>query len=73
MTPFKQMALEIAEEGGYNAIWGLLTSCLEYMSEDDVEDMLKMNEYLNPPEMEDWDDDSALEAYSLECAFGPEE
>lgn len=70
MTPFKQLALEIAEEG--DAIQ-MLISCIEYMSEDDVEDMLKMSGYLNPPEMEDWDDDQALEAYSLECAFGPEE
>lgn len=67
MTPFKQLALEIAEEG--DAIQ-MLISCIEYMSEDDVEDMLKMSGYLNPPEM---DDDQELEAYSLECAFGPEE
>lgn len=67
---FRDFALEIAEDGD---AYQMLICALKYMSQDDVEDMLKMNGYLNPPEMEDWDDDQALEAYSLECAFGPEE
>lgn len=71
MINFRDLAIEIAEDG--DAI-EMLIACLKYMSQDDVEDMLKINGYMNPPEMEeDWDDDQALEEYSLECAFGPEE
>lgn len=70
MINFRDLAIEIAEDG--DAI-EMLIACLKCMSQDDVEDMLKINGYLNPPEMEDWDDDQALEEYSLECAFGPEE
>jgi hypothetical protein len=68
---FRDLAIEIAEET--DDFRGMLICALKYMSQDDVEDMLKMNEYTYPPEMEDWDNDQELEAYSLECAFGPEE
>jgi hypothetical protein len=69
MIDFRDLALELAEADPMH----MLMCCIKYMSQDEVEDMLKCNEYLNPPEMEDWDDDQALEQYSLECAYGPEE
>lgn len=50
MTDFRDLAIEIAEDG--DAV-EMLICCLKYMSQDDVEDMLKMNGYLNPPEMEE--------------------
>ncbi|MFZ9350213.1 MAG: hypothetical protein ACO242_05930 [Candidatus Fonsibacter ubiquis] len=70
MIDFRDLAVELAEDDPMH----MLICCLKYMSQDDVEDMLKCNDFLNPPELEShWDDDQELEAYSLECAFGPEE
>ena len=51
---------------------------MTYTFTDDcqVEDFQGLEEYLEDNMefiMEDWDDDQALEEYSLECAFGPEE
>lgn len=51
---FRDQAMEIADDLG--AHQDMLLCCLKYMSQDDVEDMLKMNEYFNPPEMEEEDD-----------------
>lgn len=68
MTDFRDLAIELAECDPMH----MLICCLKYMSQDEVEDMLKVNEFLNPPEFEDWDDDQALEQFSLDCAYGPE-
>lgn len=52
---FRSEAVEIADEReGWRE---MLISCLKYMSQDDVEDMLKCEGYMNPPEMEDEEDD----------------
>lgn len=52
---FRDEAMGIADE--QCAYKEMLLSCLKYMSQDDVEDMLKVNEWLTPPEMEDDDND----------------
>lgn len=52
---FRDEAMGIAEE--QCAYKEMLLCCLKYMSQDDVEDMLKVNEWMNPPEMEDDDND----------------
>ena len=52
---FRDRAMEIADDLG--AHQDMLLCCLKYMSQDDVEDMLKMNDYLNPPEMEEDEDE----------------
>ena len=48
----------------------------EYMA-DNMESIMEDLDYVEYPENEDgtygWNDDQALEEYSLECAFGPEE
>ena len=50
---------------------------LEEYLEDNMESIMEDWNYVDYPEQEDgtygWDDDQALEEYSLECAFGPEE
>lgn len=50
---------------------------LEEYLEDNMESIMEGWNHLDYPENEDgtygWDDDQALEAFSLECAFGPEE
>jgi hypothetical protein len=50
---------------------------LEEYLEDNMDDIMEGWNYIDYPENEDgtygWDDDQALEEYSLECAFGPEE
>lgn len=51
MIDFRSQALEIADE--MNAHEALLVCCLKYMSQDDVEDMLKINGFMEPPEMEE--------------------
>lgn len=50
MIDFRDLAMQIAEEG--DAVH-MLICCLKYMSQDEVEDMLKINEFLNPPELEE--------------------
>lgn len=50
MIDFRSQALEIAEDG--DAV-EMLICCLKYMSQDDVEDMLKINGFMEPPEMEE--------------------
>ncbi len=52
---FRDEALRLVEEG--HDAQHMLLCCLKYMSQDDVEDMLKMNEFMNPPEMEEDEDD----------------
>lgn len=54
MIDFRSQALEIAEE--LNAYETLLLCCLKYMSQDDVEDMLKINGFMEPPEFEEEED-----------------
>jgi hypothetical protein len=51
MIDFRSLAIEMAEE--MNDPMGMLICCLKYMSQDEVEDMLKCNEFLNPPELEE--------------------
>jgi hypothetical protein len=50
---------------------------LEEYLEDNMEAIMEDWNYVDYPETEEgyygWDDDQALEEYSLECAFGPEE
>lgn len=58
MIDFRSQALEIADD--QQAHEQMLLCCLKYMSMDDVEDMLKMNDWITPPEMneeEEEDDD----------------
>ena len=60
MTDFRDFAIELVEDMGYDAKQ-MLIACLKYMSQDDVEDMLRINEY--PDVAEDFyegDDDFAL-------------
>lgn len=52
MIDFRSQALEIAED--LDATEAMLLCCLKYMSQDDVEDMLKINGWVEPPEFEDW-------------------
>jgi hypothetical protein len=51
MIDFRSQALEIAED--LDATEAMLLCCLKYMSQDDVEDMLKINGWVEPPEFED--------------------
>jgi len=41
---YRIMALELADEG-ITTFENLALMCLKYMSQDDVEDMLRVNEY----------------------------
>lgn len=41
---FRVMAIELADEG-YTTFENLAIMCLKYMSQDDIEDMLRANEY----------------------------
>ena len=52
---FRDREMEIADDLG--AHQEMLLCCHKYMSQDDVEDMLKMNDYLNPPDMEEDEDE----------------
>ena len=49
MIDFRDLAVELAEGDPMH----MLICCLKYMSQDKVEDMLKCNEFLNPPELEE--------------------
>ena len=49
-----EQALEIADD--LDAHQQMLLCCLKYMSQDDVEDMLKINDYITPPELDEEDD-----------------
>lgn len=60
MTDYRDFAIELVEDMGFDAKQ-MLIACLKYMSNDDVEDMLRCNEY--PTVAEDFyegDDDFAL-------------
>ena len=60
MTDFRDFAIELVEDMGYDAKQ-MLIACLKYMSQDDVEDMLRINEYPDVAEdMYEGDDDFAL-------------
>ena len=60
MTDFRDFAIELVEDMGYDAKQ-MLIACLKYMSQDDVEDMLHINEYPTVAEdMYEGDDDFAL-------------
>ena len=41
---YRIMAMELADEG-YTTFENLAIMCLKYMSQDDVEDMLRVNEF----------------------------
>ena len=41
---YRVMALELADEG-FTTFENLAIMCLKYMSQDDVEDMLRVNEF----------------------------
>jgi hypothetical protein len=43
MTDYRDMALELVEDGMVDPNWMLL-ACLKYMSQDEVRDMLDANE-----------------------------
>lgn len=51
MIDFRSQALEIADD--LMSHEQMLICCLKYMSMDDVEDMLKINDWITPPEMDD--------------------
>ena len=60
MTDYRDFAIELVEDMDYDPKQ-MLIACLKYMSNDDVQDMLRVNEY--PDRFEDWmeaDDDNAL-------------
>ena len=48
---YRDFAIELTEEMGYSAE-DMLVACLKYMSQDDVEDMLRINEYPTSTEEE---------------------
>ena len=50
---YRDFAIELVEEMDYSAK-DMLVACLKYMSQDDVEDMLRCNEY--PMSCEEDDD-----------------
>jgi len=66
MTDYRDFAIELVEDMGYSA-QDMLTAALKYMSQDDVEDMLRVNEYPAPAEDEEPDVDYLTE---LQDAFG---
>ena len=41
---YRDYAIELVEDNGFSA-QDMLVACLKYMSQDDVEDMLRCNEY----------------------------
>ena len=47
----RDFAIELVEEMGFSAK-DMLVACLKYMSQDDVEDMLRCNEYPTSTEEE---------------------
>ena len=47
MTDYRDFAIELVEDMGYNPK-DMLIAALKYMSMDDVEDMLHCNEYPAP-------------------------
>jgi len=51
MTDYRDFAIELVEDMGYSAE-DMLTAALKYMSQSDVEDMLRVNEYPQPCEEE---------------------
>ena len=51
---FRSQALDIADD--LDAHQHMLLCCLKYMSQDDVEDMLKINDYITPPELDEEED-----------------
>jgi len=51
MIDFRSQALEIADDTMSHE--QMLICCLKYMSMDDVEDMLKINDWITPPEMDE--------------------
>jgi hypothetical protein len=51
---FRDEAMRFIEEG--HDPRHMLLCCLKYMSQDDVEDMLKINDYMTPPELDEEDD-----------------
>jgi len=60
MTDYRDFAIELVEEMGYDPK-EMLIAALKYMSTDDVEDMLRCNEYPTPAEdFYEGDDDFAL-------------
>lgn len=46
MIDYRDYAIELVEDNGFDAK-AMLNACLKYMSNDDVEDMLYVNEYPN--------------------------
>jgi len=57
MTDFRDIAIELVDDLGYDAR-DMLIAALKYMSNDDVKDMLDCNEY--PLPVYEGDDDFAL-------------
>jgi len=60
MIDYRDYAIELVEDNGFDANQ-MLVAALKYMSNNDVKDMLRCNEY--PDRFEDWmeaDDDNAL-------------
>jgi hypothetical protein len=51
MTDYRDFAIELVEDMDYDPKQ-MLIACLKYMSNDDVEDMLWVNEYPTPAEDE---------------------
>jgi hypothetical protein len=49
MTDYRDFAIELVEEMGYDPK-DMLTAALKYMSMADVEDLLRVNEYPTPCE-----------------------
>lgn len=60
MTDFRDYAIELVEDNGFDAK-EMLIACLKYMSMDDVKDMLHANEY--PDRFEDDDDNALIEEF----------
>jgi hypothetical protein len=58
MIDYRDFAIELVEDMGFSA-QDMLTAALKYMSQDDVEDMLRINEYPQPAE--DFDQDPSFE------------
>jgi len=67
MTDYRDFAIELVEDMGYSAE-DMLTAALKYMSQDDVREMLRVNEYpMSAEEDEEPDVDYLTELYD---AFG---
>ena len=54
MFDYRDFAVELVEDIGYDAK-EMLIACLKYMGQNEVEDMLEINEYPQPAEVEDAD------------------